>query len=277
MNKDNLYVYFDVRNSKQFFKQEETQNWNIKPSFDLEKENGEIIEKNELTYLGRGENATVWKYESNGKKYAIKIFFDIGISCALEKDVYWKMKNLPLNNTLKALETLNVINSTDNEAKRKYYAYRMEYLEEKKDYSIVDMPVFALLENVSLLEADAKTLANSNIVMQDTKKENIIFNKLDSNLYLSDIDMYFLSYSDSMHQIRANNKIELQILFYQYFAQYSSDYYHAIYNDFFNEALFQTIDTKKTVTDILESIFSPYDTPKQFFEENKSYYYKRHF
>ncbi len=277
MNEDNAYVYFDVRNSKQFFEQEMAQNWNIKPSFDLEKENGEIIEGRELFYLGRGENSTAWKYEANGEKYAIKIFFDIGISCALEKDVYWKMQNLSLNNTLKALETLNVIESTDTGAKRKYYAYRMEYLEEKKDYSIVDMPVFALLENVSLLELDAKTLANNNIVMMDIKKENIIFNKLDSNLYLSDIDMFFLSYSDSLHQIRTNNEIGLRFLFYQYFVQYSSDYCHAIYNDFFREVLIQKNTTKKSITDTLESLFFSYDTPKQFFEENKSYYYKRHF
>ena len=277
MDKDKAYVYFDVRNSKQFYKQERFQNGNIKPSFDFEKENGDIIYGKELSYLGRGENSTVWEYESNGEKYAIKIFFDIGIVCALEKDVYWKMKNLSLNNTLKALETLNVINSTDNGEKRAYYAYIMEYLEEKKDYSIVDMPVFFFFLNASLLELDAKTLANSNVVMQDAKIENTIFNKLDSHLYLSDIDMYFLSYSDSLHQIRANNKIELQFLFYQYFTRYSSDYYQDIYNDFFNERLVQTINTKKSVTDILESIFSPYDTPRQFFEENKSYYYKRHF
>lgn len=272
---DKDYLFFDVRNNERFLMQEKSQNCQIKPCFDLEKEDGKIIYGRELSYLGRGGNATVWKYEQDGIKYAVKIFFEIGLSYSLRKEVYQKMKNLSLNNTLKALETLNVIHYDESALRRRYYAYIMEYLEEKKNYSIVDMPTSMLLENTSFLELDAKMLAQSSIVMRDVKMENTVFNKANSMFYISDIDMFELGQmSVPNKELVTRNYIELQYVFYDFLAQYSSKYYHGIYNDLFGRVFFRDIPNK-SITEKLESLFASYDTPKQFFKDNKSHYDKR--
>ena len=275
------YIYFDVRNSKYFFEQEgPRRNKRIKPNFDLEKENGETIYGRELSYLGKGLNSTVWKYECGGKEYAIKIFFDIGLSCALSLDVYKVMRNLPIKNTLKALETLKVINDNENEnaKRRRYYAYIMEYLEEQKNSSIVDMPTSILLENTSILESDAEILAKNNIVMQDLKTENTIFNKTNSMFYISDVDMFQLKRKDaSIDDTIMHNYTVLQYIFYRFLTRYSTDYYNGIYNDLFEKLLYQDTTHEKSITDKLEDLFFPYDTPKQFFKDNKDRYYKKYF
>lgn len=278
--RDGSYVYFDVRDSDKFFKQEKFQSWEIKPSFNLVRENGNLLLGRELSYYGRGQNSTVWKWECDGTKYAVKIFFDIAFSCALQKDTYKVMKNLPLKNTLKALDTLKVVNSS-GDVVNEYGAYLMEFLEERKGYSIVEMSTPKLIENAKFLELDAKLLAQNRIVMQDVKKENTIFNKEDSMLYLSDIDMFYVSYDELsngvLSDIVRSNNIELRFAFYEFLARYSSEHYHAIYNDFLESFFFRDTTHGKAVADKLDYLFSSYDTPKQFFEENEKKFLKKYF
>ncbi len=271
---DKNYTYFDVRDNCEFSKHAELR-YLIKPNFDLERENGEIISGRELSYLGKGINSTVWKYERDRKYYAIKIFFSNSLGCALSRNVYRMMKPLPLKNTIKAFDTLKVLNSGGNKVVG-HDAYIMGFLEERTGYSMVEMPTKALLENTRAMESDASLLASNNIVMNDVKRQNTIFNNMDSMFYISDIDRFDSSKSDRA-SIRNKNYNELQFLYYQFFLRYSSDYYNAIYNDFFQKLFSQDIIHEKSITDKLEDLFSPYDTPKQFFEENKSYYYKRYF
>lgn len=278
------YIFFDVRDSHKFPRHKESQwHWEIKPSFDLERENGKIIYGRELSYLGSGENSTVWKYEQDSKKYAVKIFLLGGLMYALDLDVYWKMKKIPLKNTLKALEILKVINDGVGAKTRQYYAYIMEYLEEQKNYSIVDMPTSMLLENASILESDAKLLAQNNIVMRDGKMENSIFNKANSMLYISDIDMFEIRHVDifskeriSCEELISCNYVELQYIFYDFLIQYSSEHYNSVYNALFITLFLLDNTHEKTITEKLEDLFSPYDTPKQFFEDNKSSYDKKY-
>lgn len=271
---DKNYIYFDVRDNREFSKQAELQ-CRIKPNFDLEGENGEIIYGRKLSYLGRGVNSTVWKYERDGKKYAIKIFFTSCLECALAENVYRIMKPLSLKNTIKALDTLKVLNSGGNKVVG-HDAYIMEFLEEKKDYSMVEMPTQALLENTSLLESDAHLLASNKIKMNDVKRENTIFNNNDAMLYIGDIDRFDLSKS-SRKSITNQNYSELQFIYYQFFTRYSTDYYNAIYNDLFKELFYQDTTHEKPITDKLEDLFSPYDTPKQFFKVNKDRYYNQYY
>lgn len=271
---DKNYIYFDVRDNREFSKQAELQ-CRIKPNFDLEGENGEIIYGRKLSYLGRGVNSTVWKYERDGKKYAIKIFFTSCLGCALAENVYRIMKPLSLKNTIKALDTLKVLNSGGNKVVG-HDAYIMEFLEEKKDYSMVEMPTQALLENTSLLESDAHLLASNKIKMNDVKRENTIFNNNDAMLYIGDIDRFDLSKS-SRKSITNQNYSELQFIYYQFFTRYSTDYYNAIYNDLFKELFYQDTTHEKSITDKLEDLFSPYDTPKQFFKVNKDRYYNQYY
>lgn len=273
--KNDSFVYFDVRNSERFFRQEKSQSWQIKPCFDLQKEDGNCILGKELSYLGRGTNSTVWKYEENDLKYAVKIFFDISYSCALPEGTYEEMKNLSLKNTIKALEILKVAKG-NGDILSKYGAYLMTFLEESKDYSLMEMPVSKLLENTNSLESDARLLAQHKIVMHDTKKDNMIFNKMDFMLYLCDIDMFYVSHNEPKNRIDANNHMELQIAFYQILSQYSSTHYHAIYNEFLENLFFKDATHGKAITDKLEYLFSSYDTPKQFFKDNKNYYYKKY-
>lgn len=268
-------IYFDVRDKKHF-KQEQSKNLQIKPSFDLKKENGEIILGRELFYLGRGENSTVWKYEYNGEEYAIKIFYNTSLLFALDIDVFKIMKSLPLENTIKPISTLKIINSSDNNILG-YDAYMMEFIDEKKDYSIVEMPTSKLLENARILEKDSNLLAESKIVMHDTKKENAIFNNVNSNIYISDIDMFFIANYESTKGVIESNYMELNYMFYELLSQYSSEYYSDIYNEFFEDLFFKSTTNKNAVSSNLEYLFSSYDTPKQFFKDNKKSYIKKYF
>lgn len=272
---DNSYILFDVRESDKFFKYEKSLNFIIKPSFNLEKENGEIIYGKELSYIGRGENSTVWKYKKGDNVYAIKIFFDIGFSCSLEDIVYESMKNIPLKKTLKAFETLKIINNK-NDLVDRYGAYLMQYLEEIKGYSIVDMHTSKLLENIKMLEFDAMLLAKNEIVMKDLKIENAIFNRADSMLYIGDIDMYYKAYNEDIVDIMANNYMEEKFIIYQFLSRYSSQYYNGIYNEMI-EDLFLKKDNRKPCTKKLEDLFSSYETPKQFFKENINSFYHKYF
>ena len=125
------------------------------------------------------------------------------------------MKPLPLKNTIKAFDTLKVLNSGGNKVVG-HDAYIMGFLEERTGYSMVEMPTKALLENTRAMESDASLLASNNIVMNDVKRQNTIFNNMDSMFYISDIDRFDSSKSDR-ESIRNKNYNELQFLYYQFF------------------------------------------------------------
>lgn len=266
-------IYLDVIDSESFFKQEKKQNLEIKPSFNLLRENGDIIDGSDLSYLGRGENSTVWKYESGKERYAVKIFFDIAISCALTKDTYRSMVNLPLKNTLKALEVLDVVGNSTT-IRSGYYAYMMKYLDEKKGYSIVNMSTSKLLENSSSMEQDAELLANNHVAMFDLKRENTIFNQDDSYLYLSDVDMFCRSW-ESFRDVSENNFNELNFIFYHFLSDYSKEYFHDRYHNLLKDIFLRNTLHKKSPTEKLEYLFSSYDTPKQFFKDHEKSYTKK--
>lgn len=183
------------------------------------------------------------------------------------------MVNLPLKNTLKALECLDVVGDSTT-TRSGYYAYMMKYLDEKKGYSIVDMPTSKLLKNSSNMEQDAELLANNHIAMLDLKRENTIFNQDDSYLYLSDIDMFYQSW-ESFRDVSENNFKELDFTFYHFLSNYSKEYFHDIYHNLLKDIFFRNTLYKKSPTEKLEYLFSSYDTPKQFFKDHEKSYTKK--
>ena len=72
-------------------------------------------------------------------------------------------------------------------------AYMMLYLDEDRNFSLFDFPTAMLLENFSRIEQDASMLADNHIIMCDVDISNSIYDQLTSQLYISDIDLYFPS------------------------------------------------------------------------------------
>lgn len=152
---------------------------------------GSFIESDMLDYLGHGENSSVWKIRKDDKDYAFKVFFDGRYQYALDYEAYIKMKDLDLKKVIKAEE----IYCTEDRAENQknffcFNAYLMQFLENNDDLNLLEMPIEKIIENMRLLEDDARMLASEKIVMDDVKVGNSIFNKNDEMLYITDIDMF---------------------------------------------------------------------------------------
>ncbi len=177
-------------------------------SFDLIDLNGNVIRKEELVYIGRGCNASVWKYEK--EKCAIKIFYPRGRTYALSFNVFKRMKNLELVNIVKAQQTLYEKTTSTKINKQQFDAYKMEYIETEKQ-ALLDMKMTQLLQNLENLDKDIFVLSNNHIEMHDVNPKNIIWNKEDSMFHLIDIDMYEIN-RGKVKTIYEKNNIFLYIL-----------------------------------------------------------------
>lgn len=154
---------------------------------DLKEANGQIIKKEELTYIGSGENASVWCYEKERQKYAIKIFYKGKGKYALSYSVYKAMKSLEFKNVIKASSLLYKVEETTI-VKENFSAYKMEYLE-KASSTILNMEMSLLLKNIEALEKDAKLLIENKILAKDVKPANTLIDKK-KILHIIDIDMF---------------------------------------------------------------------------------------
>lgn len=220
---------------------------------------GKIISPKELTFLGAGENSSVWKY----KEAAFKIFFAECRPYALTYETYSEMKNLPLNRTLQARELYSEI---FDESSHKLDAYVMDYHEEI-NVSLLDIPTQTLLKNIELMEEDSRVLAENAILMMDRNIENSIINNF-YELYFSDIDMYKKSFQTES-DILNSNKIEINWFLKQYFIK-EVEKLKELTKDEIKFAVFQIFELFKSPmysksSEILEDLFSKYEHPKEYF------------
>ncbi len=258
------FLYCDVTNSE-VFKKLNVPKQTIKPNFDLEQINGNIIRGKDLFYLGNGVNSSVWKYQSDSGVSAVKIYFDDRKDFSLEPATYYKMRYLSFKNTLKAFNLLKIKDRREN-TDYGYDAYQMQLLNEERNSSILEMSISLLLKNIGNLEDDLELLTKNRIGMQDCKRDNILFNREDHLFYISDIDMFYPCYDLSIDDLRSSNYSQLKFGLYSLFIhelrESFDDFDGLMYNLFLDE-----LSSNEHITDRLESLFGSYDTPKHFFKE----------
>lgn len=177
--------------------------------YDLEDEEGNIIRKEDLSYIDSGCNASVWKYNTKEKTYAVKVF-DECITFALTYKVFKKMEKLSFNNIIKVEKTLYNVTHFKEKKKENFDAYMMSFLEEEKQ-RLLEMKMSLLLQNIENLYNDTLTLSQNKIRMRDVRRANTIMNKKDGMLYLIDVDMFKLEKSKK-DLIKTNNLTLLWLL-----------------------------------------------------------------
>lgn len=229
------------------------------------------IKPDELSLIGMGHNYSVWKYKDKNEINALKIFFSDSRRFSLSYDCYGTMKNLPLKRTIKAKETF--YESTCKPiVSDKLDAYTMDYIEELKDMSLLEIPTSILVENVKLLEEDVKILAENGVGMGDVSIDNSILNKK-LELFLSDIDMYRVDKCSSEECILKRNKIELNYFIKSYFESelerlemdkvFTRKEYNLAILQLYASLIGKTSEIE--IYKSLEKLFSNYETPKEYF------------
>lgn len=71
---------------------------------------GSFIDKDTLSYLGSGCNGHVWKLDTGFETYAVKTF--VNCEFCMKYEFYNKMKNLELQQSLKAFEVFQCLDSS---------------------------------------------------------------------------------------------------------------------------------------------------------------------
>lgn len=266
MNLDNLFADIQIK-LKEVDKDVSNTLQGI-PNYDFLGDDETYIPKDSLSFINQGVNASVWKCIINNKRFAFKIFFEDCKSFSLSYDTYHKMKQLPLKNVIKPLESFKKVNNknTSNE----FDAYSMKLLTPKESTSLLEMSTPSILKNISNLQYDAKLLADKKILMKDIKLQNSMFNQEDSMLYITDIDMFCNYDNVSTETILKQNYNILLFLIKKHlysditqdkdFSSHQQKLAHTLIEEFFStsDILTSPPSTKAEIA------FSSVDSPKQF-------------
>ncbi len=228
------------------------------------------INSDEMFFVGKGENATVWRYLDGNEEKALKLFFKDKELYRLKYNVYLRMKNLFLERIVKALEIFDIFK--ENEDESVIDSYSMKYLK-SSNILLSDLSISQLLENVYILEHDAQVLADNKIMMHDIKIDNSIIEE-NSKLYLTDIDMFKVCDNLKTDSIYKENRGTILYLLKEYFIRNIKNMH---FNDTKENYLVSMMRYSFTtyflyekgmpITDILEKTFQGYETPKQYFLE----------
>ena len=223
---------------------------------------GSFIDKDTLSYLGSGCNSHVWKLDKDSETFAVKTF--INREFCMTYELYHKMKNLELQQTLKAMEVFKRSDSPYD-----MDAYMMQYLEKDKSFSLLDFPVPMLLKNFRVLEQDANMLADNHIIMCDVDVSNSIYDKLTSQLYISDIDYFYFDDTLPSFRILDRNYSLIMDLFIDYLHKDlgKSDLSSFDKSSYITQLqeLFDDNFVEESPCDKIEKVFGKYQTPRQYF------------
>lgn len=253
--------------------------------FDFINSDGKIIKKEELSYISRGSNASVWKYQSvdSLEKLALKIFFPHAHKFSLDLDTYERMRQLPLQNIIKPIDIYYKYNN-DVDFEGNFDGYMMPYLEEKRGVLLSEISLDYLIENIVILENDIKILTEYDILMQDIKLENSIIcndncqlNIIDidmfsciNNMSFSDIDIYFSSYRTRKFNTFKENMYMLLSLIKAHFIYdvdrlCLSDEKKSEIKSFLYSYFAPCNIGNGLISDRVEGLFQNCDTPKEYF------------
>ena len=223
---------------------------------------GSFIDKDTLSYLGSGCNSHVWKLTRKQKTFAVKTFVNREFS--MTYDLYSKMKDLDLQQTLKAIEVFRYLNSPFD-----IDAYMMQYLKKDDSFSFLDSPIPVLLHNFLGLEKDASMLADHHIIMCDIDRANAIYDQLTSKLYISDADCFYHDDSIASFRILDRNYSLILDLFVDCLhkdlrkSDFSSMEKVAYITQL--QQLFDDNFVEEGPCTKIEKVFGKYQTPRQYF------------
>lgn len=223
---------------------------------------GSFIDRDTLSYLGSGCNGHIWKLDKDSETFAVKTF--VNREFCMKYELYQKMKSLGLHRTLKAREVFKQVDSPYD-----MDAYMMPYLDEDRDFSLFDFPTAMLLENFSRIEQDAHMLADNHIIMCDVDVSNSIYDKLTSQLYISDIDCFYSDDTLPSFRILDRNYSLIMDLFVDYlykdlgksdFSSFDKTSYITQSQELFDDDFVEESPCYK-----IEKVFGKYQTPRQYF------------
>lgn len=223
---------------------------------------GSFIDKDTLSYLGSGCNGHVWRLDKDSKTFAVKTF--INRRFCMKYGLYDKMKNLELQQVLKAIEVFHYLDSPYD-----MDAYMIQYLQKDNFFSLLDYPLPLILDNFLILGKDASKLANNHIIMCDVDVSNSIYDQLTSQLYISDIDCFYSDDTLPSFRILDRNYSLIMDLFVDYLYKDLgksdlSSFDKASYITQLQE-LFDDNFVEESPYDKIEKVFGKYKTPRQYF------------
>lgn len=229
-------------------------------------EQGKIIKADELIFIGKGENSSVWKYEKADEIYAFKIFFEACKRFSLKNESCERLKKVELQRIINVVDGFYEKN-TDSLSRKELDAYLMTYLVEEKEQFLINMPTSILLENAQLLEEDAHLLAENGIQMGDIKMQNSIILQ-NYELFFTDVDMYEVNYLLTKKEIFENNKIEIKFFFKRYLLEELATL-KILTNEEFQKVVSKIYSLQRLnelkVREYLEEMLGGYETPKEYF------------
>lgn len=233
-------------------------------------ENGIIIPKDSVDYIRCSDNSSVWKYEKNGQEYVFKEFFPDRRCYCLKYDTYTKMRDLPLLNIIKPLESYKKVSNTHEKA---LDGYLMDYIPHIEEFCYIDYQISTLLENIRNLEKDIECLSNSNIIMHNVGPRNTLIGDIDHKLNVVDIDMYYYDrLTEKKEVLRQNRKQLFYLIRLMLFRGIIHDEDLAGKKEEIREFLkeyFNADETNESLYTRVENLFRNYETPKEFMLERK--------
>jgi len=245
---------------------------------------GKIIERDKLSYISRGSNASVWKYQVDDTldSMALKTFFPWTRKYCLNLKVYERMKDLPLKNIIVPKDIYYRLDNSSL-SDEDFDAYLMNYIEKENKNLLSDISLEHLLQNIASLEDDINILTEHNILMDDIKFKNSIICSRDLQLYITDIDMFScvdstklsdvdIFYSDyktrKFNNLRENRYMLLLLIEYHFINDIGSilskEKKASIENFLYTYFSFDNLGNE-SITNHVEKLFQGYDSPKEYF------------
>lgn len=230
---------------------------------------GSVIRSCDLSYISKGANSGVWKYDHGYELVAFKYFFPDRHAFSLGYRTYLHMRDLPLKNILKAYHIFSSIDY-DHVVTGNFDAYSMPYLDCDPHQKLYEMKLDVLLQNLEFLQSDVSILSDSHILMRDIKSGNSLFSREDGLLHIIDIDMFQYLDTISMDSILEKNQKMLYSLVKSHFFDSISEMNLSIdqirdlqvflrYHFSPDEAL------RVSISDKVDSLFHGCESPKEYF------------
>lgn len=178
-------------------------------------EDGSSFKKSDLVYLGEGANARVWKCGNGAFKEFIPSHVGFGINKRLG-DIF---SEINFSNFPNFYSFVRWSKSEDVP----YIGYMMEYFEEDKKASILDLPISTIVSSFRDLERDIEAISDVNILMNDVTIYNTMITS-DGKIHVFDYDMFYI---DEHHRdvLRKNKLMELRLLkgLFEYYTFHDAD------------------------------------------------------
>lgn len=220
-------------------------------------EDGSSFKKSDLVYLGEGANARVWKCGNS----AFKEFIPSHIGSGIDKRLGDIFSEINFSNLPNFYSFVRWSKSGDVP----YIGYMMEYFEEDKKASILDLPISTIVSSFRDLERDIEAISDFNILMSDVTAYNTMITS-DGKIHTFDYDMYL--FSEGNDALRRNKVTELKLLhgLFLYYTSKDTDISmedKIRYEEFFRKAFAIRNCYDREVSGVVLDLFDKDTTPRE--------------